>query len=46
MAEEEENKSYSEGEEKEVRRTHKGGRILKLEPTITMELFASPMAVT
>ena len=40
------NTSYSEGEEREERRPHKGGKILRLEPTNTRELMASPMAVT
>ena len=46
MAEEEENTSFSEGEEIEVRRPHKGGRELILEPTNTRELLASPLTVT
>jgi len=43
---EEEYKPYSEEEEIEVKKTHKGGRILKFEPTDLTELLASPMAVT
>ena len=46
MAEEEENTSYSEGEETEVRRPHKGRIILIIEPTSTRELLASPMTMT
>ena len=46
MAEEEENRSYNEGEETKVRRPHKGERILIIEPTSTRELLASPMVVT
>ena len=37
---------YSEGEETEGRRPHKGGRILILEPTNTKDLLVSPMVVT
>jgi len=48
---EEEYKPYSEkekteGEEIEVNKTHKGGRILRFEPTDLRELLASPMVVT
>ena len=43
---EEENKEFSEEEEREERRPHKGGNILKLEPTNTRLLMASPMVVT
>ena len=46
MATEEENTSFNEGEETELRRPHKGGRVLRLEPTNTMELLASPLTVT
>ena len=46
MAEEEENIIFSEGEDIEGRRPHIGGRVLRLEPTNTRELLASPMAVT
>lgn len=34
-----------EGEETEVKKIHKGGRILRFKPTDLRELFASPMAV-
>lgn len=46
MAEEEENISYNEGDETELRRLHKGGKIIRLEPTSTRELLASSMVVT
>ena len=46
MAEEEEKRLYSDGEETEGRRPHKGGRVLKIEPISTRELLASPMTVT
>ena len=46
MAEEEENTSFIEGEESEVRRPHKGGRVLKIEPISTRELLASPLTMT
>ena len=46
MAEEEENKSYNEGEETEERRPHIGGRVLRIEPSSTRELLASPLNVT
>ena len=46
MAEEEGNIIFSEGEETEERRPHKGGRVCRLEPTNTRELLASPMIVT
>ena len=43
---EEEYKPYSEEEETEVKKKHKGGRILIFEPTDLRELLASPMAMT
>jgi len=43
---EEEYKPYSEEEETEVKKTHKGGRILRFEPTDLRELLTSPMVVT
>jgi hypothetical protein len=46
MTEEDKNTSFSEGEETEVRRPHKGRRVLRLEPTNTRELLASPLTVT
>jgi len=42
----EENRPYSEEEETKVKRPHKGGRVLRFEPTDIRELLASPMAVT
>ena len=46
MSQELENTSFSEGEETEVKRPHNRGRVLRLEPTSTRELLASPMTVT
>ena len=46
MAAEEENTSFSEGEEKKVRKPHKGGRVLILEPSNTRERLDSPLTVT
>ena len=43
---EKENRDYMEEDEREERRPHKGGRIIRFEPTNTRELMASPMAVT
>ena len=45
MEEEEGSISFTEGEEIEERRPHRGGRVLILEPTNTRELLASPMIV-
>lgn len=36
----------TEGEEKEVKKTHKGDRILRFKPIDLRELLASPMVVT
>ena len=44
--EEEHNIKYSEGEERKEKKSNRGGRILRLEPTNTRELMASPMIVT
>ena len=41
-----EEEDTQEEEVKEQRRPHKGGRILRLEPTNTNELMASPMVVS
>ena len=43
---EEEDRDFMEEEDIDERRPHKGGRILRLEPTNTRELMASPMEVT
>lgn len=42
----EENRPYIEEEEIEVKRPHKGGRVLRFEPRDIRELLASPTAVT
>lgn len=43
---EEENIDFSKEEDKEERKPHKGGIILRFEPTNTRELMASPITVT
>jgi len=43
---EEEDRDFTEEEDTEERRPHKGGRILRFDPNKTRELMASPMTVT
>ena len=42
---EEEDRDFTEEEDTEERRPHKGGRISRFEPTNTRELMASPVTV-